>query len=118
MGGLRGLGGTGKWRAWRKVEAALVEQQTGEAREGLVGGRGVWRWRAQALVDSVEEWLASNAAATDQAIRDLEGGVEPAAPVRNQMELTALVSALREKLFDTEMCKMCPAGSAPLLQTR
>ncbi len=25
---------------------------------------------------------------------------------------------MREKLLDTEMCKMCPAGSAPVLQTR
>ncbi len=67
---------------------ALVEQQTGEAREGLVGGRGVWRLRAQSLVDSVEEWL-------DQAIRDLEGGLEPAAPAQNPVELAALVSATR-----------------------
>ncbi len=51
--------------------------------------------RAQSLVDSVEEWLASNAAATDQAIRDLEGGVEPVAPVENPVELAALVSATR-----------------------
>jgi hypothetical protein len=34
---------------WRKVEVALVEQQTGKAREGLVGGREVWRLRAQSL---------------------------------------------------------------------
>ena len=33
---------------WRKVEVALVEQQSGEIREGLAGGRGVWRVRAQA----------------------------------------------------------------------
>ena len=46
---------------WRKVEVALVEQHSGELREGLVGGRGVWRVRAQALVEAVEEWLASNA---------------------------------------------------------
>ena len=26
---------------WRKVEVALVEQQTGDAREGIAGGRGV-----------------------------------------------------------------------------
>ncbi len=95
--------------------------------------------RAQSLVDSVEEWLASNAAATDQAIRDLEGGVASAAPVENPVELAALVSAtrtsavlaaeaesrcakelatlkaLRAKLMDTELCKMCPAGSAPAL---
>ena len=61
-------------RVWRKVEVALVEQQSGEAREGLAGGRGVWRVRAQALVEAIEEWLASNEAATDQAIRDLDGG--------------------------------------------
>ena len=53
---------------WRKVEVALVEQQTGEARKGIAGGRGAWRLRAQALVEAVEEWLASNALATDQAI--------------------------------------------------
>ncbi len=51
--------------------------------------------RALSLVDSVEEWLASNAAATDQAIRDLEGGVEPAAPAHNPVELAALVTATR-----------------------
>ncbi len=92
MGGLggrtRGVGGgrlrsslhdmrmvwTDRNRVWRKVEVALVEQQSGEIREGLAGGRGVWRVRAQSLVEAVEEWLASNAAATDQAVRDLEGG--------------------------------------------
>ena len=127
---------------WRKVEVALVEQQTGEAREGIAGGRGAWRLRAQALVEAVEEWLASNAAATDQAIRDMEGGVEPSVPLQNSVELVTLVSAtrtsavlaaeaesrcarelatlkaLRGKLLDTEMCKMCPAGNAPVLQTR
>jgi hypothetical protein len=127
---------------WRKVEVALVEQHSGELREGLVGGRGVWRVRAQALAEAVEEWLASNASATDQAVRDLEGGVEPSAPLQNPAELTALVSAtrtsavlaaeaasrcatelvtleaLRLKLMDTEFCKMCPAGSTPVLQTR
>ena len=65
---------TDRNRVWCKVEVALVEQQSGEAREGLVAGRGVWRLRAQSLVESVEEWLASNEAATDQAIRDLDGG--------------------------------------------
>ena len=119
-----------------------MEQHSGEIREGLVGGRGAWRIRAQSLVEAVEEWLASNASATDQAVRDLEGGVEPSAPHQNPAELTALVSAtrtsavlaaeaasrcatelatlkaLRLKLMDTELCKMCPAGSAPVLQTR
>ncbi len=71
---------TDRNRVWRKVEMALVEQQSGEIREGLVGGRGVWQVRAQSLVEAVEEWLASNASATDQAVRDLEGGVEPSAP--------------------------------------
>ncbi len=70
------------------------------------------------------------------------GGAEPAAPTQNPVELAALVSAtrtsavlaaeaesrcvkelatlqaLRAKLLDTEVCKMCPAGSAPVLQTR
>ena len=32
---------TDRNRVWRKEEVALVEQQSGEAREGLVGGRGV-----------------------------------------------------------------------------
>jgi hypothetical protein len=87
-------------------------------------------------VESVEVWLASNEAATDQAIRDLDGGAEPAAPTQNPAELAVLVSAtrtsavlaaeaesrcvkelatlqaLRAKLLDTEVCKMCPAGSA------
>ena len=72
-----------------------MEQQTGEAREGIAGGRGVWRLRAQALVEAVEEWLASNAAATDQAIRDMEGGVEPSVPLQNSVELATLVSAAR-----------------------
>ncbi len=31
---------TDRNRVWHKVEVALVEQQSGEAREGLVGGRG------------------------------------------------------------------------------
>ncbi len=30
----------------------------------------------------------------------------------------ATLKALREKLIDTELFKMCPAGSAPVLQTR
>ncbi len=33
------------------------------------------------------------------------------------MELATL-EALRLKLRDTEFCKMCPAGSTPVLQTR
>ena len=86
---------TDRNRVWRKVEVALVEQQTGEAREGIAGGRGVWRVRAQALVEAVQEWLASNAAATDQAIRDVDGGVEPAVAIQNPVELAALVSATR-----------------------
>jgi hypothetical protein len=36
---------------------------------------------------------------------------------RCAMELATL-EALRLKLMDTELCKMCPAGSAPVLQTR
>ncbi len=84
---------TDRNRVWRKVEVALVEQHSGEIREGFVGGRGVWRVRAQSLVEAVEEWLASNASSTDQAVRDLERGVEPSAPHQNPVELTALVSA-------------------------
>ncbi len=34
------------------------------------------------------------------------------------MKELATLQALREKRFDPEMCKMCPAGSAPVLQTR
>ncbi len=102
----------------------------------------MWRVRAQSLVEAVEEWLASNAAATDQAIRDLDGGVESSAPLQSPGELAALVNAtrtsavlaaeaesrcakeyetlkaMRSKLFDTELCKMCPKGSGPVLQTR
>ncbi len=76
--------------------------------------------RAQSLVDSVEEWLASNAAATDLAIRDLEGGWSPLPLPRTlwSWRLLATLQALRDKLLDTEMCKMCPAWSAPVLQTR
>ncbi len=71
-----------------------------------------------------------------------KGGVKRAASAQSPVELAALLSAtrtsavlaaeaksrcvkelatlqaVREKLFDTEMCKMCPAGSAPVLQTR
>ncbi len=90
-----GLDGRDRNRVWRKVEVGLVEQQSGEASEGLAGGRGVWRLRAQSLVESVEEWLASNEAATDQAIRDLDGRAESAAPTQNPAELAVLVSATR-----------------------
>ncbi len=68
--------------------------------------------------------------------------MESAAPVQNPVKLAVLVSAsktsavlvaeaesrcakelatlkaLRTKLLDTELCKMCPPGSAPVLQTR
>ncbi len=83
-------GRTGKQRVWRKVEVALVEQQSGEIQEGFAGGRGVWRVKAQSLVEAVEEWLASNASATHQAVRDLEGGVEPSVPLQNPVELVVL----------------------------
>jgi len=72
----------------------------------------------------------------------MEGGVEPSVSLQNPVELVTLVSAtrtaavlaaeaesrcarelatlkaLRVKLLDTEVCKMCPAGNAPVLQTR
>ncbi len=82
----------------------------------------------QSLVDSVEEWLASNAAGTDQAIRDLERGWSPLPLFRtlwswrrwsvlpgrrrcwrlNEAESRcvkelATLKALREKLMDTEL---------------
>ena len=70
------------------------------------------------------------------------GGADSAGKAQNPVELAVLVSAtrtsavlaaeaesrcvkelatlqaLRAKLLDTEVCKMCPAGSAPVLQTR
>ncbi len=72
---------TDRNRVWRKVEVALVEQQTAEAREGLAGGRRVWRVRAQSLGDSVEEWLVSNAAATRTRPFEIwKGGWSPLPP--------------------------------------
>ncbi len=55
----------------------------------------MWRVRAESFVKAMEESLAFNAAATDQAIRDFVEGVEPFVPLQNPVELAALVSATR-----------------------
>ena len=90
----------------------------------------------------IKRWLRSNERAADQAIRAVEEGGERSGRMQNQEELTVLVEAtrvsanlameaearsakerrmimdLKEKLHDTEYCKLCPPGSPEEIQTR
>ena len=59
---------------WRKAEVARTDQQMGEAREGIAGGRGEWRVRAEAVTTAILHWLESNANAADQAISMEQAG--------------------------------------------
>ncbi len=53
---------------WRRAEVAMTDQQMSEAREGIAGGRGEWRVRAEAVTTAISQWLESNAKAAGQAI--------------------------------------------------
>jgi hypothetical protein len=53
---------------WRRAEVATTDQQMGEAREGIAGGRGEWRVRAEAFTTAISHWLESNAKAADHSI--------------------------------------------------
>ena len=75
---------------WRAVEVALVEHKAGEEREGVMGGRGEWHTRSEALEVKIKRWLRSNERAADQAIRAVEEGEERSGRIQNQEELTVL----------------------------
>ena len=72
---------------WRKAEVALTDQQMGEAREGIAGGRGEWRVRAEAVTTAILHWLESNANAADQAIKLEQEGHVPSQGNQNQETL-------------------------------
>ncbi len=76
---------------WRRVEVALTDQQMGEAREGIAGGRGEWRVRAEAVTTAIVQWLESNAKATDQAIRLEQDGHVPSQGHQNRELLADMV---------------------------
>ncbi len=79
---------------WRRAEVALTDQKMGGAREGIAGGRGEWRVRAEAVTTATVQCLESNAKAADQAIRFKQDG-HVSQGNQNRDSLAAMVEATR-----------------------
>ena len=91
----------------------------GEAREGVAGGRGEWRARADAVTTAIVQWLESNAKAADQAIRLEQDGHVPSQGNQNRELLAAMVEATSvSTTLAEESASRCKVEQQTLLDLR
>jgi hypothetical protein len=98
---------------------ALTDQQMGEAREGLAGGRKEWRARADAVTTAIVQWLDSNDKAANQAIRLEQEGHVPSHGNQNREQLAAMVESTRvSTTMAAESASRCKVEQQTLLDLR